>query len=56
MKPHPTFNWQGKPSVFSELKEFNGVNTRTAELARATAKNTIALKGSVPRKVKDAKS
>jgi hypothetical protein len=48
MKPHPTFNWQGKPSIFSELRAYNGIDTKTGELARANAKNTISLKGSNP--------
>lgn len=47
------FNWQGKPSIFSDQRAYNGIDTRVSIVASAKAKNTIALPGSnKPKKVK----
>jgi hypothetical protein len=40
------FNWQGKPSIFSSLHAYNGIDTRASIVASKKAKNTIALNGS----------
>jgi len=40
------FNWQGKPSIFSTLRAYNGIDTRVSVTASAKAKNTITLPGS----------
>jgi hypothetical protein len=40
------FNWQGKPSIFSDQRAYNGIDTRVSIVASAKAKNTIALPGS----------
>ena len=52
MNSNSPFNWQGKPSIFSSSREHNGINTRTSERAKLTAKNTIKLKGSDTRSQK----
>jgi hypothetical protein len=40
------FNWQGKPSIFSSLHSYNGIDTRAFIIASKKAKNTIVLSGS----------
>jgi hypothetical protein len=40
------FNWQGKPSIFSDQRAYNGIDTRVSIVASAKAKNTIELPGS----------
>lgn len=44
--PHPTFNWQGEPSIFLKDRAFNGMNTDVAERAAATVTQTVYLRGS----------
>jgi hypothetical protein len=40
------FNWQGKPSIFSDQRAYNGIDTRASIIASKKAKNTIVLSGS----------
>ena len=47
------FNWQGKPSIFSDQRAYNGIDPRVSVTASAKAKNTITLPGSSkPKKLK----
>jgi hypothetical protein len=49
-----SFDWNtGKPSIFSGLRAYNGIDTRVSRIASTNAKNTITLPGSSkPKKVK----
>jgi hypothetical protein len=40
------FKWQGKPSIFSSLHAYNGIDTRASIIASKKAKNTLVLSGS----------
>ena len=44
------FDWKGKPSIFSGLRAFNGIDTKASIVASEKPKNRITLPGTNKKK------
>lgn len=49
MPDNSPFNWQGKPSIFTQSADHNGVNSRRSAQATAIKKTPFIINGADPR-------